>query len=251
MAAIGWPVAARYDMSLGQMKFDKFEYEQVDRQFVSRILNENSLRLSRTRQGISDTSTSASKAPLRAAGDDLKRRSAENEQRAHRLIFETRIDPTPGSVDAVKVVLFQIADLTNEGLLSNGRFRTWPIGEQLIPLEDGGVTVAKPKIPPDGLVEAVCAFCTRVFENWHLLKTDPVKLAAWSEWELNGGSLHPFYDGCGRISRSFGAALLIRGSCLLPLYDGTSSYFKAGNSGEEAFCDYMRKSIKACAKSLQ
>jgi len=229
----------------------KFNYEQVDLRFVSRILNENSLRLSRTRQGVSDTSTSSRKAPLRLVGDELKRHSAKNEQRVHRFIFETRIDPAPGTIDAVKTFLFQIADLTNDGLLSNGGLRTWPIGEHSIPLEDGGVTVAKAKIPPERLDEAVAAFCTRVFENWQMLKTDPVKLAAWSEWELNGGSLHPFYDGCGRISRSFGAALLIRGSCLLPLYDLPSSYFKAGNSGQEAFCEYVRSSIRACAEWLQ
>src|SRR5262245_6257095 len=115
----------------------KFNYGQVDLRFVARILNENSLRLSRTRKGVSDTQTSARKAPLRVVGDDLKTRSAENEQRVHRFIFVTRTDPPPGSIEDVKTFLLEIADLTNEGLLPNGRFRTWPIGEESIHLDDG------------------------------------------------------------------------------------------------------------------
>ena len=73
-------------------------------------------------------------------------------------------------------------------------------------------------------------------------------LASWSEWELNGGSLHPFYDGCGRISRSFGALLLMRASWLPPVYDNAASYFERGSRGD--FCEYMRERIRACAAEV-
>jgi hypothetical protein len=82
------------------------------------------------------------------------------------------------------------------------------------------------------------------------LAEDPVPLAAWAEWELGGGALHPFYDGCGRISRSFAAMLLIRASSLLPLFDDRRSYFDHGNRGRTAFASYMRDCIERCAQWL-
>jgi hypothetical protein len=62
---------------------------------------------------------------------------------------------------------------------------------------------------------------------------------------LNGGRLHPFYDGCGRISRSFGASLLLRASELLPLFEDTHKYFAMGN--DRMFETYYQTRIKACA----
>ena len=52
-------------------------------QAISQILDENSIRLSRTRKGVSDTSASELKRPLLLTGDALKQRSAENETNAH------------------------------------------------------------------------------------------------------------------------------------------------------------------------
>jgi hypothetical protein len=98
-------------------------------------------------------------------------------------------------------------------------------------------------VPLEQLNAALDAFCQSVFDRWNELNTDPVPLAAWAEWELNGGSLHPFYDGCGRISRSFAAALLLRGGLLPPLYDTLAEYFDRGNRGIESFTAYMRKGI--------
>ncbi len=232
------------------MDSHRFDYHSVDWRFVSRILHEISLRLSRTRKGISNTETSADKLPLRLIGDALRTKSAENEQMVHRSLFETRQDRAPRNGAEVQALLFQIADTTNEGLLPAGRYRTWEVGShEIVPPEgEAPTTAAQMKVTAQALPMAVASFCDTVYLRWGELQSgDPVPLAAWAEWELNGGSLHPFYDGCGRISRSFGAMLLLRGSALLPLYDNTASYFESGNRGHDAFCRYVREKIQACA----
>jgi hypothetical protein len=231
----------------------RFDYNRVDWRFVSRILDENSLRLSRTRKGISNTETSADKLPLRLTGDALRAKSAENERRVHRSLFETRQDRAPQGGDEVQTLLFQLADTTNEGLLPAGRFRIWEIGsnQSELPAGEAPITAAQAKVTAQALPTAVASFCETVYLRWEELESgDPVPLASWAEWELNGGSLHPFYDGCGRISRSFGAMLLLRGSTLLPLYDTMDAYFESGNRGHEAFCQYVRARIRDCARWL-
>jgi hypothetical protein len=85
-----------------------------------------------------------------------------------------------------------------------------------------------------------------LWQNWSELVRDPVPAAAWAEWQLGGGPLHPFYDGCGRISRAFAAALLVRGGRLLPLFDTSAQYFAAGNEGDARFLVYYKSRIAGC-----
>jgi 8-oxo-dGTP diphosphatase len=99
------------------------------------------------------------------------------------------------------------------------------------------------KLPPEELERDVNEFCRVICNRWSELAADPVPLAAWAEWELNGGSLHPFYDGCGRIARTFSALLLLQASSDLPLYDNLASYFQHGAQGIDNFISYMRDSI--------
>ena len=230
---------------------ERFDYDSTDWRFVSRILDENSRRLSRTRAGASDTGSSALKQPLLVSGDELRARAAANEHHVHEFIHATQWSKAPASPEAVRTLLFAISDLTNEGLLPAGRFRTWPIGAHQ-PSATAAAAVSGPeaKVPPEEIPAAVDAFCATVHARWPELADDPVPLAAWAEWQLNGGPLHPFYDGCGRIARSFGATLLIHGSRLLPLYDSATEYFRHGNAGTEAFAGYVRGRIAACAAWL-
>ena len=214
---------------------------------VSAVLNENSLCLSRTRKGVSDTSTSSRKQPLRLVGEELRRQSAGNEKRVHQFVCEARNSPPPRSAKEVRDLLFTIADMTNEGLLPAGRLRTWPIGaNQKAPQSGQAVSGAQAKVEPERIEAGLEEFCEVVHRRWGELESDPVPLASWAEWELNGGSLHPFYDGCGRIARSFGAMLLVRGGCLPPLYDNSESYFAHGGQGSAAFAAYVRQCIERC-----
>lgn len=226
-----------------------FDYNSVDWRFVSRIMKENTLRLSRSRQGKSDTGSSNGKEPLLLEGEALKEKVIQNEDTVHRYIYSAINKANPQSSEDVKQILFAIADMTNEGLLPKGRFRTWEIhaNQQSVTGEE---TVSGPeaKMDPGELPEAVTKFCSTISVRWNELYEDPVPLAAWAEWQLNGGPLHPFYDGCGRISRAFAAFLLVAGGHLLPLYDNSRSYFTHGNKGIETFTVYVRHSIDRCAK---
>jgi Fe-S-cluster-containing dehydrogenase component/CRP-like cAMP-binding protein len=220
----------------------RFNYDDVDWQFVGRILDENSIRLSRTRGGKSNTGTSPQKQPLALQGDALKLRTAENERRVQQFLFQSRKDPPPGDGKAVLALLWQIADLTNDGLLPAAeKLRSWPSQPE-------PPAPARSRVEPDKLASALEQFAEEVYRRWTELEGDPVPLASWAEWELNGGTLHPFYDGCGRISRAFGGLLLLRASWMLPLYEDRDAYFTHGHGGPKGFAGYVRNRIAACSR---
>lgn len=220
-----------------------FNYTNSGLALVSRILNENSVRLSRTRLGIGDVSTSPSKQPPSASGPDLAARAHHNEHEMYKIAFAYGLIGRFDSGAEIKDLLLSLASQAFAGLQNTGPFRTWTINE----IEYSNGTIAAPKLDPLLLVHAFDNFCNCVALRHLELLSDPYPLMAWAEWELNGGSLHPFYDACGRISRCFGAAILISGHRLLPLYDSSASYFEHGNQGMAAFAEYVRQRARVCA----
>jgi hypothetical protein len=229
----------------------RFSYDGIDGAFLARIMDETSRRLSRTRGGVSDTSASEEKHPLLLNGEALRRQAAENERRVAQWIMDTRSDPPPADPAAVRQQLFVLADLTNTGLLPAGRLRTWEVPYPLrLPDDDGHQPSPNRRIPPAELPGAIDAFCGTIHRRWGELSGDPAPLAAWAEWHLNPGPLHPFYDGCGRVSRSFAAMLLVRASSLPPLYGSRETYFEQAERGPTAFADYLRNCIADCAQWL-
>lgn len=228
------------------------DYSHVNWWFVSRILRENTLRLSRTQQGKSDTGSGENKEPLLLTGKALIDKVAHNEEVVHQYVYRAHTTTIPKNAESVKQILFTIVEMTNQDLLPKGRFRTWEICANQQSITNGG-TVSGPeaKVSPQKLPQAVDDFCSEISFRFDELIQDPVPLAAWAEWQLNGGSLHPFYDGCGRISRAFAAFLLITKGHLLPLYDNSQSYFTHGNEGIEVFTIYVRQSIDRCAEWIK
>src|SRR5215469_9295683 len=102
-------------------------YSAANFEQVSSLLAQNNVRLSRTAKGVSDTSSSPSKRPLRLSGAALAQRVAQNERLAHRFAFESAIGPDPRDAGAVLERILTLADLTNDGLLPEGvgQLRTW------------------------------------------------------------------------------------------------------------------------------
>jgi hypothetical protein len=224
-----------------------FNYDETDWRLIARVLDENSARLSRTRAGVSDTSTSDGKRKLLLEGKALRRRCAANEGRVCRLLFAARHEPPPQSPADVLELLWRIADTMNDGLVRPGdRLRQWPSYAE-VPAGAGLPARRVARRAPAELPAALERFTGDVHRRWGELAGDPVPLASWAEWELNGGSLHPFYDGCGRSARAFGALLLVRGSWLPPVYEDVGTYFDHGHRGEQAFAAYVRQRIAACA----
>lgn len=229
----------------------RVDYATCGLKLVSSILDTNSQRLSRTRAGVSDTSTSAAKESLNVTGNELAEQSRNNEAQVHALIFTRRDSFTPQNPRDVLGLLLEIADATNENLLPSNRWRRWDIPAHGEGSDEFSQSKLLSTTIPFAKVEAALEEFSRVvFEHWSTLATDPVPLASWAEWQLNAGPLHPFYDGCGRISRLFSAALFLRASWLLPMYDCRETYFQHANRGTARFCDYVRKRITACREHL-
>lgn len=228
------------------------DYDDRDCQLISRILQENSRRLSRTTSGFSNTQTHSRKLPLRFTGESLKEKARENEHAVGKWIYATRNDPPPHSRSDVLTLIWKVCDGINAELLpTKERLRCWPIGTYQKSLDGSNPSGrTEPKLDPDRLPEAMDRYADVLLERWSELSTEPVPLAAWAEWQLNGGPLHPFYDGCGRISRAYSAMLLVRGRTLLPIYDSLNNYFDHGHQGETAFADYMREGIRRCENWL-
>ena len=172
------------------------------------------------------------------------RQARSNERTMYKTAFEYGRTGDFASGRNVRTFLFRLADQAMHRLHEGVRYRTWSIPDvqQIVP---GASSVAK--LEPDNLPEEVELFCEEVAARSPEMKVDPYPVMAWAEWELNGGALHPFYDACGRISRCFGAAILIHGHRVLPLYDSRESYFAAGNQSHERFVEYVVASAKACA----
>lgn len=224
-----------------------FDYDKVDARFVLRIVNRNDRSLSRTQTGVSDTSASRSKRKLLLEGQELREQVLENQWRVCQMIFDSRTDPPPRSLKEVEELLFAVADLTNDRLLPNGRLRSWEIPYRHESIEDDGFRPSPHRpIPPNKVLSAVREFATTILTRWAELKIDPVPLAAWAEWHLNVGPLHPFYDGCGRISRSFSSLLLLRGSSLLPLFEDRNTYFAKAIQGTEVFMPHFQSCVESC-----
>jgi hypothetical protein len=215
--------------------------------FICRIMAENNRRLSRTFQGRSDTGTSVEKLPLQLDGDALRDRVESNGRRVCAFVQAQSSTYAPRSAENIHALLLAIADKTNQGLLPAGLYRTWHIDANRLSTT-GGPSVSSPAtpVPPDKIQEELTTLCRKLWQAWAELLRDPVPQAAWAEWRLGGGPLHPFYDGCGRISRAFSAVLLVRGGQLLPLFDTSARYFAAGNGGDKSFLAYYRSRMEAC-----
>ncbi len=199
---------------------------------IERILDENNIRLGAARVGVSRKGKTPGKQSLRLGENKLKR-CAENDATARQYASLRR--DSPARLVDVRKLLFNLADITNDRLARSGRLRTY-----LVP----------GKVPPAELERAVDGFCQVILDRWGELAADPVPLAAWAQWELDGGSLHPFARGGDRIARAFSAMLLLQGGSDLPLYDNPDSYRKHGARGIDAFVAYVRKSIERGRKWL-
>lgn len=197
------------------------------------IVHENSRRLSRTRHGIGDVSAGRGKILSVVDEERLAARAEANEDAACLLVWKFAAEGTTTNPSILLNEVTTIARAVNAGIVPEGKlFREW--------------------IPPEGErcpVEAISS------QLWQLVETvaaevkggseDAVATAALVEWALNGGELHPFYDGCGRISRLWSSRLLLTHGLSVPLWEGRNEYFDRGGAGKLIFTEYMRSRIAA------
>lgn len=197
-----------------------------------RLVAENSRRLSRSRRGIADTSSSQAKSLLEN-GDELARLSSSNEAAAAAYVWRRAVSGDAVSASDLMNELMSIAGLVNRDITPPGKvFREWqpPVGQRCAASDVPGFLIR---------------LAERVASQLPSANEDPVGLAAEVEWRLNGGDIHPFFDGCGRISRLFSSRILLCRGWAIPLWEDSPTYFAVGSSGLEAFSTYMRTRIRS------
>lgn len=204
-------------------------------QIIERLeLSEN--QLSRTRKGHADTTASTTKSPLLLSGEQLAQKTALNTKALHRLLFELRERPAPNSVSEVQRSLRQIEDTVNEGLLPGGRYREWELS-----YADDSAEFSKKALAKD-VPQAMDRFTRELFVRWSQLPSAAVVTAAWAEWMIQG-PIHPYYDGCGRISRAVSAWILLWSGQTVPVYSSRQDWFRHAMSSREDFTLYFKKCL--------
>lgn len=181
--------------------------------------------MSRTLNGVSDTSSAVEKPKLEVEeGSDLIRRSSQNLQYALEYLWENQsiLFTTP---IAVRAFIDSLARIVSDGLLQSGQsfYRIW-------------VTKFGHTLPEDIEVEyqKFCEWLCGEVESG-----DPVAVAALVEKRLDG-KIHPFADGCGRTAKILAAFILLRQDIIPPRYPPRKEYYAEINKGDESWIEFWR-----------
>jgi hypothetical protein len=199
---------------------------------LEKLLRGNDLALSRTaRTGTVDNKVSPRKKASLITGSDLFDALDRNRAAVARFIVAQSPLQPKSPLELIGVLLV-IAFLTNDGISPNGLFRIWDYEPQVSSLQ--GARVKPEDIPRD--IESKANSLLEAFQTDS--KREKLAAIAGIEWDLGIGPLHPFYDGCGRISRYFSAL-----NCLwlnLPIVQHTSreEYMGHASEGRCAFTTY-------------
>ncbi|HVW82726.1 MAG TPA: Fic family protein [Candidatus Paceibacterota bacterium] len=174
--------------------------------------------LSRTAAGVSDTSSSPHKPGLAAAdGAELALQAAVNLEKAAALAWKMRYKiPSP---DEVRIFLDELARTVSDELIKGGHplYRTWGV-RYTGPVEPSGIEAA---------YEGLCVWLAHALVK----ESDLLAVAAELEKGLNL-RIHPFADGCGRVSRVAGAWVLLRQNLPPAIFSGRDAYYQAMRSPE-------------------
>jgi hypothetical protein len=196
-----------------------------------RYLRDIDEALSRTaRTGSAATSVNPNKKPALLSGNALREAVETNRNRAAAFIHWQRRNNVVRPDDII-AVLTGLGWIVNFGILSEGLYRAW---SYVTPGDGNGAPAVPPARIGAGLVDlgAECAAIACL---------DPAGKAraiARVEWEIGIGPLHPFYDGCGRVSRYFSALLCFWHEAPLRIHPSRDVYMAAATAGEGAFIDY-------------
>jgi hypothetical protein len=196
-------------------------------------------RLSRTAAtGIADRTASPAKQPSRLEGPALRRRIDANRQLVARFIAWRR-GAWPRGAGEHFGVLCTLGHLAGLGIFPAGLFREWEydVGRY-------GVADAGPPVPPAGVEPALLALAGELARGRELAAAARVELVARAEWALGIGPLHPFYDGCGRISRYAATLLALWLDVPLVTHPSRDAYFRAARAGPRAFVAYYRERVR-------
>ena len=196
---------------------------------------ENLRRTSRTANGVSDTSSSADKPKLVVAEGSALASATENLVRTTLEWLLDRELERP-SAEQVRSLIVDLAERMIGEVLAPGQsiFRTWETKFEM------QTRLADLDAEFDRFCEELAA---------RLQDGDAVSTAAWVERRIDA-VVHPFADGCGKISKALSAWVLYRAGVPLPIWESRESYLshliaEPTNPGlPESFLAYYRSRIE-------
>lgn len=195
------------------------DYEEFAAHFYANVRATSSTALGRE-----ESKTKPGKPRLGFTGAALEARIRTNSYEVARVILQATEEEW-----GVRRTLRSILRATHEGFSPRlAGYRTYPTAARY---------GARPqKIPP----------LMRVFKGdlaRRLDHPDTIRLAAWVEWQLDE-VIHPFGDGCGRVSKALAAWVLTRRHFPLPHYGDRERYHRAIRDGFRAFLAYYRSCVR-------
>lgn len=196
-------------------------------------LEQNDLVLSRTAiTGAIDRSVSHNKKPPLLFGPKLEERvRANRELVAQFIIWQTH--HKPDSEWEYVFSLTTLAHITGIGILPEGILRRWPYDVS------GTLAGAGKSVPAQNIPSGIIDLGRRTFELSSSYEiNDRLRKIASVEWDIGIGPLHPFYDGCGRVSRYFAVLVSLWNQLPLVRHSSRDEYFRCAKAGREAFGDY-------------
>jgi hypothetical protein len=184
--------------------------------------------LSRTSTGTVNTNVSIRKKRPLLEGEKLIEQVKRNRDLIARFIEWKGVLNDP-SEDECFYALITLANMTGFRLLPEGLLRVWKFP----------VAVNERPVAPEHVADELAKLGASI----PLIGTragDEEKLSsiAGVEWELGIGPLHPFYDGCGRISRYYSALLSKWFKTPVVQHTSRENYYSAGREGKERFVYY-------------
>lgn len=185
--------------------------------------------LSRTTNGVSDTSSSVNKPSLEIKSEgELALHTQQNLINALKYLWENRNNNFQSS-DNVKLFIDEVARLISDGLLKPGQslFRTWDTKFK----QTRAVNIEK----------EYTQFCYWLFEA---LQTEKfVETAALVEKRLDG-KIHPFADGCSRTAKSISVYILLKTKIPVPKYPSREVYYREINKSDPEWINFYRSLFK-------
>ena len=192
-------------------------------------MDRNLMLMSRTANGIVDTSASADKASymLIQSGENAAKTAQRNVQNAFQFIYENRSIAFENA-DALRRFLLKIAAIVNDGVLQPDHL-----------MRSGADSELYHYIKIANLPAVFASFCDTLLKKIQAVPYDAVEAACFAEYGINLTG-HFFADGCGKCAMLTAAFLLMRADLPLPDYRSREEYFQAIQAyPKEVGTDYL------------
>jgi hypothetical protein len=198
----------------------------------ARLTTRSIMSLSRTGQGSYDTSSTQLKPELvTKEGAELSLATAQSLEKALRFAWDKRRKAF-AKKKSLEEFVTSIAQKVNKGVVRDGSLlRTWDIPYTL---------------PAARVRSAYTDFCDWLSITLPVNERDRdlfITSAAKAERDLDL-VIHPFADGCGRISKVLGAWILVRAGLPPPLFPNRETYYQEMRASEDLWVASYRLRVE-------